>query len=183
MPQNITTLTIPRIVVYSDPNYPEKEYKRLKILLDNGKREEVIDELRILYPKDSYLADLLANRLSIDLEKELGIIYHYQDTDSTTTAQITQDNTIEITTQYDNFHDTLQTIKNATQYKGNLADTLMAMVSGAFGAMEKGAEEITKLDGGKYQIAKYIFKEEGLSVSATYGYGNNDEDIVKKGTG
>ena len=183
MPQDITTLIMPKIVIYNPKDYPEKEYKRLKILLDNGKREEVINELKILYPKDSYLANLLANRLDIDIQKELGILYHYQDLNYSTTAQITNENNLEITMQYDNFHDTLQTIKNATQYKGNLADTLMAMVSGAFGAMEKGAEEITKLAGGKYQIAKYIFKAEGISVSAAYGYGNNDGDIVKTGIG
>ena len=180
MPQDITTLTMPRIKIYSPADYPQKEYERFKALLESGKREQVITELRILYPKDSYLANLLANRLGIDLEKELGIIYHYQDIDSTTTAQITQDNTIEITTQYDNFHDTLHTIKNATQYRGNLADTLMAGVSGVFGAIDKGLEKLIKNTGDKrLKIAKYIFKAEGISVSATYGYGSNDRDIIK----
>ena len=180
MPQDITTLTMPRIKIYSPADYPQKEYERFKALLESGKREQVITELRILYPKDSYLANLLANRLGIDLEKELGIIYHYQDIDSTTTAQITQDNTIEITTQYDNFHDTLQTIKNATQYRGNLADTLMAGVSGVFGAIDKGLEKLIKNTGDKrLKIAKYIFQSEGISISATYGYGSNDRDIIK----
>ena len=166
--------------IYSPADYPQKEYERFKALLESGKREQVITELRILYPKDSYLANLLANRLGIDLEKELGIIYHYQDIDSTTTAQITQDNTIEITTQYDNFHDTLQTIKNATQYRGNLADTLMAGVSGVFGAIDKGLEKLIKNTGDKrLKIAKYIFQSEGISISATYGYGSNDRDIIK----
>lgn len=54
-------ITMPSIVFYSDPNYPEKEYQRFKALLDKGQREQVINELKILYPKDSYLTHLLAN--------------------------------------------------------------------------------------------------------------------------
>lgn len=135
MPQDITTLTMPRIVIYADLDYPQKEYERLKALLESGKREEVIHELKILYPKDSYLANLLANRLGIDIQKELGIIYHYQDSNYSTTAQITNENSFEITTQYDNFHDTLETIRNYSQYKGNVTDTLMAGISGIFASM------------------------------------------------
>ena len=173
------TLTMPKIVFYADPNYPERKYQELKNLLDKGQREQVINELRILYPKDSYLANLLANRLGIDSEKELGIIY-YQDSNSITTAQITQDNTIEITTQYDNFHDILQVIQNATQYKGTLSDTLMAGVSGVFGGIDKGLEKlIENTQDKRLKIAKYIFQGEGISISAIYGYGNNDGDMVK----
>ncbi|STP07460.1 hypothetical protein [Helicobacter fennelliae] len=179
MPQDITTLTMPRIVIYAGPDYPQKEYERLKALLESGKREEVIHELKILYPKDSYLANLLANRLGIDIQKELGIIYHYQDSNYSTTAQITNENSFEIITQYDSFHDILEVIQNYSQYKGNVTDTLMAGISGIFGAVEKGAEKITELAGGKYQIAKYLFKAEGISVSATYGYGSNNRDMVK----
>ena len=70
-----------------------------------------------------------------DIQKELGIIYHYQDSNYSTTAQITNENSFEITTQYDNFHDTLETIRNYSQYKGNLADTLMAGISAMFASM------------------------------------------------
>ena len=176
--QNPTTLTLPPVVTHADPNYPEKKYQQLKSLLDKGQREQVITELKILYPKDPYLANSLANRLGIDIQKELGI-YHYRDSNYSTTAQITNENSFEITTQYDNFHDTLETIRNYSQYKGNVTDTLMAGISGIFGAVEKGAEKITELAGGKYQIAKYLFKAEGISVSATYGYGSNNRDMVK----
>ena len=173
------TLTMPKIVFYADPNYPERKYQELKNLLDKGQRNQVINELRILYPKDSYLTHLLANRLGIDLEKELGFIY-YQDSNSITTAQITQDNTIEITTQYDNFHDILQVIQNATQYKGTLSDTLMVGISGVFGAIDKGLEKlIENTQDKRLKIAKYIFQGEGISISAIYGYGNNDGDMVK----
>ena len=55
------TLTMPKIVFYADPNYTERKYQELKNLLDKGQREQVINELRILYPKDSYLTHLLAN--------------------------------------------------------------------------------------------------------------------------
>ncbi|MDY5184431.1 MAG: hypothetical protein SPF53_00790, partial [Helicobacter trogontum] len=177
--QDITTVRLPASVVYADPNYPERKYQELKSLLDKGQREQAINGLKILYPKDSYLANLLANRLGIDIQKELGIIYHYQDSNYSTITQITNEKSFEIITQYDNFHNTLETIRNYSQYKGNLADTLMAGISGIFGAMEKGAEEITKLAGGKYQIAKYLFKAEGISISAAYGYGSNNEDMVK----
>ncbi|EQM94587.1 hypothetical protein HRAG_02365, partial [Helicobacter bilis ATCC 43879] len=176
--QNPTTLTLPPVVTHADPNYPEKKYQQLKSLLDKGQREQVITELKILYPKDPCLANSLANRLGIDIQKELGI-YHYRDSNYSTTAQITNENSFEITTQYDNFHDTLETIRNYSQYKGNVTDTLMAGISGIFGAVEKGAEKITELAGGKYQIAKYLFKAEGISVSATYGYGSNNRDMVK----
>ena len=133
--QNPTTLTLPPVVTHADPNYPEKKYQQLKSLLDKGQREQVINELKILYPKDPYLANSLANRLGIDIQKELGIIYHYQDSNYSTTAQITNENSFEITTQYDNFHDTLETIRNYSQYKGNLADTLMAGISAMFASM------------------------------------------------
>ena len=177
---NPTTIRLSAVVTYADPNYPEKKYQKLKSLLDKGQREQVINELKILYPKDSYLAHSLANRLGIDIQKELGIIYHYQGFDSTSILQDnTQTNSTEIVTQYNSFHNTLEAIQNATQYKGNLADTLMAGISGVFGAIQKGAEEITKLAGGKYQIAKYMFKAEGISISATYGYGSNDRDMLK----
>lgn len=171
------TLTMPKIVFYSDSNYPERKYQELKNLLEKGQREQVVTELRILYPKDSYLANLLANRLGIDIQKELGIIYHYQDTDSTTTAQITQDNSIEITTEYNSFHNILEVIQNYSQYKGNLADTLMAMVSGVFGAIDKGLEKLFENTQDKrLKIAKFIFQSEGISVSAAYGYGSNNRD-------
>ncbi|MBR2148077.1 MAG: hypothetical protein IJ965_01355, partial [Campylobacter sp.] len=177
---NPTTIRLSAVVTYADPNYPEKKYQKLKSLLDKGQREQVINELKILYPKDSYLAHSLANRLGIDIQKELGIIYHYQGFDSTSILQDnTQTNSTEIVTQYNSFHNTLEAIQNATQYKGNLADTLMAGISGVFGAIQKGAEEITKLAEGKYQIAKYMFKAEGISISATYGYGSNDRDMLK----
>ena len=136
MPQYIITLTMPRIVIYADPDYPQKEYERLKALLESGKREEVIHELKILYPKDSYLANLLANRLGIDIQKELGIIYHYRDFDSISILENnTQTKSAEIVTQYNSFHNTLEAIQNATQYKGNLADTLMAGISAMFASM------------------------------------------------
>lgn len=133
--QNPTTIRASAVVTYADPNYPEKKYKELKSLLDKGQREQVITELKILYPKDPYLANTIANRLGIDIQKELGIIYHYQDSNYSTTAQITNENSFEITTQYDNFHDTLETIRNYSQYKGNLADTLMAGISAMFASM------------------------------------------------
>ena len=133
--QNPTTIRASAVVTYADPNYPEKKYKELKSLLDKGQREQVINELKILYPKDPYLANSLANRLGIDIQKELGIIYHYQDSNYSTTAQITNENSFEIITQYDNFHDTLETIRNYSQYKGNVADTLMAGISAMFASM------------------------------------------------
>lgn len=133
--QNPTTLTLPPVVTHADPNYPEKKYQQLKSLLDKGQREQVITELKILYPKDSYLANSLANRLGIDIQKELGIIYHYQDSNYSTTAQITNENSFEIITQYDSFHDILEVIQNYSQYKGNVTDTLMAGISAMFASM------------------------------------------------
>ena len=133
--QNPTTLTLPPVVTHADPNYPEKKYQQLKSLLDKGQREQVITELKILYPKDPCLANSLANRLGIDIQKELGIIYHYQDSNYSTTAQITNENSFEIITQYDSFHDILEVIQNYSQYKGNLADTLMAGISAMFASM------------------------------------------------
>ena len=134
--QNPTTLTLPPVVTHADPNYPEKKYQQLKSLLDKGQREQVITELKILYPKDPYLANTIANRLGIDIQKELGIIYHYRDFDSISILENnTQTKSAEIVTQYNSFHNTLEAIQNATQYKGNLADTLMAGISAMFASM------------------------------------------------
>ncbi|MDY5185388.1 hypothetical protein [Helicobacter trogontum] len=60
----------------------------------------------------------------------------------------------------------------------------MSGISGVFGAMEEGAKQVAKLAieqgfSKKIKALKYVFKVEGISVSATYNYGNNDGDIVK----
>ena len=74
--------------------------------------------------------------MGIDIQKELGIIYHYRDFDSISILENnTQTKSAEIVTQYNSFHNTLEAIQNATQYKGNLADTLMAGISAMFASM------------------------------------------------
>lgn len=82
------------------------------------------------------------------------------------------------------FNQLLDTIDHYTQYQGNTADTLMSGVSGVFGGIDKGLTKAIEMIGGtKIKAAKYIFKAEGISISATYGYGNNDRDMVKTTAG
>ena len=102
-------------------------YDKLRGLLDNGQKEEVINELKDIYREDSKFADSLA--------KCLNIVYYYKDSNYSIIAQNTQDDNLEITTQYYNFHNILEVIQNSSQYQGNLADTLMAGISGIFNSM------------------------------------------------
>ena len=80
----------------------------------------------------------------------------------------------------------IEYLQGFLDYQGNTADTLMAGVSGIFGAMEEGAEQIAKLAieqgySKKIKALKYIFQAEGASVSLTYNYGNNGNDMLKAG--
>ncbi|MDY5185100.1 hypothetical protein [Helicobacter trogontum] len=77
MPQDsIRNIQLSPSVVYGDENFPQKEYRRLKALLDKGQREQVINDLKVRYQKDRDLAYELAHRLEIDLAKKLNVIHY-----------------------------------------------------------------------------------------------------------
>ena len=103
----------------------EKMSQELQSLLDEGQREEVISVLKDVYSKDSDLASSLANSLNIDMQ-ELGIIYHYQDSNITAKEIINDDNTSTLI---------IESNTNLLEYQGNTADTLMAGLSGIFNSM------------------------------------------------
>ncbi|WP_243554933.1 hypothetical protein [Helicobacter cinaedi] len=194
MPQDsIRNIQLSPSVVYGDENFPQKEYRRLKALLDKGQREQVINDLKVRYQKDRDLAYELAHRLEIDLAKELNVI-HYDNLKDKNASYIiiadynTQTQELSLSLESEIFNTLLDTIHYYSQYKGNFADTLMSGISGVFGAMEEGAKQVAKLAieqgfSKKIKALKYVFKVEGISVSATYNYGNNDGDIVKTGAG
>ena len=176
-------------VIYSDENFHQKEYARLKTLLDKGQREQVVDDLKGHYRKDKDLAYELSYRLGIDLAKELDILHYDNFKDKNASYIVVADynaQTQEFYVSLDSevFNQLLDTIDHYTQYQGNTADTLMSGVSGVFGGIDKGLTKAIEMIGGtKIKAAKYIFKAESISISATYGYGNNDRDMVKTGTG
>lgn len=194
MPQDsIRNIQLSPSVVYGDENFPQKEYRRLKALLDKGQREQVINDLKVRYQKDRDLAYELTHRLEIDLAKELNVI-HYDNLKDKNASYIiiadynTQTQELSLSLESEIFNTLLDTIHYYSQYKGNFADTLMSGISGVFGAMEEGAKQVAKLAieqgfSKKIKALKYVFKVEGISVSATYNYGNNDGDIVKTGAG
>ena len=105
----------------------QKLYDKLRGLLDNGQKEEVINELKDIYREDSEFANSLA--------KCLNIVYYYKDSNYSIIAQNTQDDNLEITTEYYHFHNILEVIQNSSQYQGNLADTLFTGISGIFNSM------------------------------------------------
>ena len=176
-------------VIYSDENFHQKEYARLKTLLDKGQREQVVDDLKGHYRKDKDLAYELSYRLGIDLAKELDILHYDNFKDKNASYIVVADynaQTQEFYVSLDSevFNQLLDTIDHYTQYQGNTADTLMSGVSGVFGGIDKGLTKAIEMIGGtKIKAAKYIFKAEGISISATYGYGNNDRDMVKTTAG
>ena len=133
-------------VIYSDENFHQKEYARLKTLLDKGQREQVVDDLKGHYRKDKDLAYELSYRLGIDLAKELDILHYDNFKDKNASYIVVADynaQTQEFYVSLDSevFNQLLDTIDHYTQYQGNTADTLMSGLSGVFASIATLAEK------------------------------------------
>ena len=116
-------------------------------------------------------------------EFSIGAVY-YRENNNVTTDYNPQTQELTINLDSMEFNEMMNTIKDYVTYKGNLADTLMAGISGIFGAVTEGAKQVSEQAikqgfSGKIKALSFISQAEGISVSATYNYGNNGRDITK----